>query len=269
MQEKLSKSNHSLEKAFQIIEAIAQNRGPMRLTEIAQAVGMPASTTLRMLITLVNLGYAFQNPKTQLYALSLKFTHIGAIVSEQHDVREIAHPYLLELSRTTNETVCLAIDVDMEVVYIDVIEGPNSILKVTQRIGKRAPMHSTGIGKLLLLDYSAEKLETLYRAKGLERFTEHTIASPEALGEELQKVRTLGYARDNMECELGATCVAAPIVRYDGRIIAGISVSTPVSRMAEADFERILPAVRATADAISDFFRFPLAPKKDAETTHG
>ena len=151
MTAKLSKLNQSVEKVLQIIEIMAHERQPMRLQDVAAGCGMPASTVLRMLNTLLVYGYVNQDPHSLRYSLSLKFAQIGSRVCEQVSLRDIVHPLLAELSRECREASCLAIEEDMEVVYTDVVDGPDSMLKIMQRIGKRAPMHSTGIGKLLLL----------------------------------------------------------------------------------------------------------------------
>ena len=181
MTAKLSKLNQSVEKVLQIIEIMAHERQPMRLQDVAAGCGMPASTVLRMLNTLLVYGYVNQDPHSLRYSLSLKFAQIGSRVCEQVSLRDIAHPLLAELSRECREASCLAIEEDMEVVYTDVVDGPDSMLKIMQRIGKRAPMHSTGIGKLLLLNYSEEQLDEYIAAKGLPALTPNTLVTKQAL----------------------------------------------------------------------------------------
>ena len=203
MTAKLSKLNQSVEKVLQIIEIMAHERQPMRLQDVAAGCGMPASTVLRMLNTLLVYGYVNQDPHSLRYSLSLKFAQIGSRVCEQVSLRDIVHPLLAELSRECREASCLAIEEDMEVVYTDVVDGPDSMLKIMQRIGKRAPMHSTGIGKLLLLNYSEEQLDEYIAAKGLPALTPNTLVTKQALAAKLEEIRGQGYALDDEECELG------------------------------------------------------------------
>ena len=251
MPAKLSKVNQSVEKVLQIIEVMTHEPGAMRLQDIAAKCDMPPSTTLRMLNTLLVYGYANQDPHTQRYSLSLKFAQIGSRVCEQVSLRDVAHPLLLELSQRCQEATCLAIEEDMEVVYIDVMDGPDHILKIMQRIGKRAPMHSTGVGKLLLLNYSNKQISKFIAAKGLPALTPNTLATREALVAKLEEIRAQGYAMDDEECELGARCVAAPIRDYTGRIIAGISVSGPVTHLSMERIEVLTPVVVETAAKLS------------------
>ncbi len=249
--EKLAKKNQSVEKVLQIIETMAQSREPLRLQDIALRVEMPASTTLRFLNTLMKCGYAHQDAVTLRYSLTLKFMYIGSLVSSQISIRDIAHPHLVELSKNCNESVCLAIEQDMEIVYIDVIDGPDGMLKITQRIGKLAPIHSTGIGKLMLLNYDLKQLDQMIAIKGLKALTPNTITSKEELLKELEKVNLQGYALDDEECELGARCLSVGIKDYTGKYVAGISVSGPTTRMTMEYIEEIKSIVIDTADKIS------------------
>lgn len=256
MEMKLSKLNQSIEKAIQIIEVLASNQQPMRLQDIAASCGMPASTVLRMLNTLLVHGYVNQDPQSLRYSLSLKLALIGSRVCAQVSLRDIAHPLLVELSMRCQESSCLAIEEDMEVVYTDVQDGPDSMLKIMQRIGKRAPMHSTGVGKLLLLNYSEEQLDHLIEVKGLPALTPNTLVTKQALMDKLAEIRAQDYALDDEECELGARCVAAPIRDYSGRIVAGISVSGPIHRFTMEHISEIVPQVKDIANQISKLMAY-------------
>ena len=82
--------------------------------------------------------------------------------------------------------------------YLDCIDNPNS--PTLQRIGKKAPLHATGSGKVLLAQYTDLQLKGYMENKGLTRYTEYTIVDPAALREELEKVRRQGFGMDEQEC---------------------------------------------------------------------
>lgn len=256
MPDKLTKLNQSVEKILQIIEIMAAGREPLRLQDIACKVDMPASTVLRLVNTLVSCGYANQDPITLKYSLSMKFALIGSLVSSQINIRNIAHPYLIELSKICKESVCLAIEQDMEVVYLDVIDGPDGMLKITQRIGKVAPLHSTAVGKIMMLNYDSEQINQVVVLKGLKALTPNTITDKEELIKEINKVKAQGYALDDEECELGARCIAAGIKDYSGKYIGGISVSGPITRMTMEQIDNIKHIVIDIAYAISELMAY-------------
>lgn len=251
MQEKKAISNRSVLKTFAIIEQMAQYRGSMRLQDIAAACDMPPSTTLRLLNTLERLGYIVQNPSDSQYQLTLKFNLISEGILSQIDMHALVHPYLIQLSKLCKESSCLAIERDMTVVYIDVVTGPDNMIKTMQYIGKFAPMHCTGVGKLMLTNYSEEKLTEYVSKKGLALYTPHTIGTIEQLTSELQTIKQNGYGIDDEECELGARCIAAPIRDYTNKIVACISVSGPTTRMNMKQLEYIKPIIIDIAAKIS------------------
>ena len=257
MPEKLSKLNQSVEKVIQIIETMYRQGTPMRLQDIARKTSMPASTALRMVNTLLVYGYMDQDPVTLRYSLSLKFARIGDAVSSRFNLGQTAHPLLVELSRRCGESCCFGIESLREVLYTDVVDGPDNMLCVMQRIGKRAPLHSTGIGKLLLLNYSREELHLLAEEKGLTRLTPNTLTTEEALAEQLELIRARGYALDDEECELGARCIAAPVRDHRGLVVGGVSISGPVTRLNHKRIDELIPVVEDTAAQLSRLMAYP------------
>ncbi|MDR0396040.1 MAG: IclR family transcriptional regulator [Oscillospiraceae bacterium] len=243
--------NQSVEKTLDIIEAMADEGRPMRLSDIAQRTDLPAATALRMLRTLMARRYVYQEPDTSLYSLTLGFTRIGSMISGKLRVRDAAHPILSALSRQCGESVCLAIEDDQEISYIDVFDGPDGMLKITQRIGKCAPMHCTGVGKALLSAKPPEAVERLIQRKGLAMFTPNTLTDADALAAELERIRESGFALDDEECELGARCVAAGVYDYQGICVAGISITGPSARMTTERIESFVPMLSEAAREIS------------------
>lgn len=250
--EKKALSNQSIVKAFSIIELLASRHEAMRLQDISAQSGIPASTALRLLNTLMRLNYVSQSTKSSQYRLTLKFSQISEAVTSRFDLRGLIHPYLISLSEASRESTCLAIEQDMTVVYIDVVTGPDSMIKTMQYIGKSAPMHCTGVGKLLLTDFSREKLDEYLQVKQLLPFTPNTITSREQLLLELADIVRKGYSIDDEECELGARCIAAPVRNYTGKIIACVSISGPTIRMNMKQVDRLKPIIVEIAAKISN-----------------
>lgn len=256
MPAKSVKKNLSIGKLFGIIEAMANNEGPMKLHEIASAVNQPPTTTLRFLATMMDYGYAFLNEETMQYCLTHKFCQIGDLVLNQFKIRDTARPYLEKLSAVFKESTSLAIEQNMEVVYIDVVEGPDHLLQTLQRIGKIAPMHCTGVGKCLLSQYETKKINEYFSNRKMQKITKKTIIDKESLVREIEKVKNQGYAIDDEECEIGVRCIAAPIRNYSGKVIAAISTSGPVHRMSKAKIEQMQHQLKDVSEQISNMLGF-------------
>lgn len=232
IKEKSTLKNKTVAKALDVIEYLASvNNEPMRLQDIADGLSMNVSTALRYLTALCERGYVQQDPNTLRYNLTFKICSIANKVSANIRLYDIALPIMKQIASTFDESVCLAIEQDMTVVYIGIVEGPDQMLRTMQRIGNRAPMHCTGVGKLLLLNYNEEEIDKMIEQKGLTVFTKNTISTKESLLKELITVRQNGYAYDNEECEIGARCIAVPIRDYTRKIIACISVTGPIFRL--------------------------------------
>ena len=116
------------------------------------------------------------------------------------------------------------------------------------------PLHCTGVGKTLMLNFSADKLDRYIREKGLIRLTENSIQDKGRLLEEIARVRDAGFAVDDEECETGVRCVAAPIKDCLGKVIASVSVTGPSSRLSDKRLEAVKKHVTAGALDISRHF---------------
>lgn len=250
--EKTTPANQSSEKLLTLIEVLSAQDRPIRLQDLAKLVNMNASTVLRFLTALQNKRYVSQTKDHGYYYMTHKLCAIANNITMQMDVRKFCTPYLRSISQIFEESANLSIEEDMQVVYIEVINGPHQMLSIRQRIGNIAPMHCTGVGKLMLLDYNDAKINLLISNHGMPRFTENTITTKEALLQELETIRKQGYAFDNEECEIGARCIAVPIRNFTGQIVAGLSVSGPSTRMTDSHIYKNLPFLLDAAAAVSE-----------------
>lgn len=226
----------SVKRAMMILECFTGPLKEMGITELANAMELSKSTLFGLVNTLLNEGYLEQNPENKKYRLGLKLFEMGSLVQRRMDIRQITRPYLEILSNRFCLTVHMAVYSSGEVVYIDKMDVPDAIIIYSQ-IGKRAPLHCTGIGKAILSYLPEAEIELLLQRKFLTKHTEHTIIEPEQLREELNRAHFSGFAVDNEEIEIGLRCVAAPIFDFQGRPIAALSISGAASQMTE---EKIL-----------------------------
>lgn len=254
--ENITPGNQSTAKAMAIIERLAQSQTPMRLRDIGQELGLNASTAARFLASLQSCGYVDQEPESQRYFLTYKICRVANLVSGRTSLQSITHPHLVALSGQFHEALCVSVEQDMTMVYIDVAASQDQTLLSIQRVGNVSPMHCTGNGKLLLLNYTPQKLDRLIATRGLRRYTENTIVTREGLVQELDAIRARGFAYDNEECEAGVRCVAYPIRDYTGSVVAGISVTGPVVRMTDTAIRAFQSRLEETAAHISHSLGF-------------
>ena len=145
-------SNQSTEKAFAVLELLSEAQGPMRLRDISTALGLNSSTALRFVNALQNCGYAAQDPDTQRYYLTFKICRVANQMRSHTELLPIVRPFMEALFQEIHEALCLAVEQDMCMLYLDVRMRQNQRLMNMQQVGNSSPLHSTGIGKLLLLN---------------------------------------------------------------------------------------------------------------------
>ena len=219
----------SLRKAIRVLEALTNKENGAGVTELSQEMNLPKSAVHKILSTFKSTGFVDQNLESKKYRLGLRIFELGNIVQSQLELRKIAHPYLYNLSKATNETTYLVVLEKRKIVYVDCVES-TARLRSHPVFGEMVPLHCTGVGKAIMAFLPEEEIEKIIREKRLERFTNNTIIDPEVLKRELEDVRKRKYAIDNMEHEEGIRCVGASIRNHMGEVFAAISVSGPAQR---------------------------------------
>ena len=244
----------TIRKAFAVVECL-EAHGPLRLTELANALGLDKATARRLLVSLEAAGYLRRDPETSRYALSLKFFQIGAAVLRGMELRKVAAPFLEELWRAVSEIANLAVLSHGVGLIVEKIGKPEP-LRLGVQVGEPFPLHSTGVGKVLLAHAAPEARRLLLAQGPLERFTPHTMTDPKRLEAALAEIRALGYAFDLEETTEGVRCVATPIRDYRGQVVAALSTSSHATRFTRKRMRDVTPLVVEAGLRISEKLGF-------------
>jgi IclR family KDG regulon transcriptional repressor len=219
----------ALESAFRVLEIMARTEGGVHVSELARTLQLPKATVFRILFTLQEIGYARKDPVTRSY-LSVR----GAAWVNHDEGREIlrrvSRSYMEKMLSRFEQTVNLAVLDRGQVLYTEILEGLRSI-RMAANVNTYAPVHATGVGKSMLAFLHPMEAEEMLKKRSLPKLTPKTITSTRAQLKAFKRIREQGYAIDNEEAETGARCVAAPIFNSQGRPVAAMSVSGPVSYM--------------------------------------
>lgn len=232
-------SVQSLERAFDLLEALGDG-GELGVTELANRTGLVPSTAHRLLHTLAKRGYVSRSSESGRYLLGYKVIEVASGLERRLErLRVVARPHLEAVQRSTGETVNLVVlDAD-RVVYVDQVEGSRHVRMFTT-VGTSAPAHTTGAGKAMMAGGPPDTLETLYGGREpLQKLTEHTLTSVQALEKDFERIRRRGYAVDNEEHEEGVGCVAVAVFDHTGRPSAAISLSGPSARVLGSNAARV------------------------------
>ena len=223
----------------------------LSLTAISRRLKLNKTTTFRLLATLENLGYLQRDEQTKLYRPSLEVLRLGFVVLNGLEVRQVAAPHLRRLVDEVEEAVNLVVLDNHEVVYIDRI-GSKHMVTIYRPVGSRLPVYCTSTGKALLAFLPSEQLQSVLASITWERYTDRTLATPEALKENLALVRGRGFADSYGELIPELCAVAAPIRQHNGEVVAAVNISVPTHRISyEKLIDELGPKVLDTARHVS------------------
>lgn len=247
----------SVTNALLLLEAFSLEKPELGVTELSLALGLGKSTVHRLLAALAARGYILKNPLTEKYYLGLKAFEVGSLVAVQRNIRDVSAPFLQRLMLASKETVHLGVLDGWEVVYIDKIES-NHTLRIHSRIGRRAPLHCTALGKALLAFQPDEELEQFLRRR-LKSYTPLTLTDPVRIRKELVEIKARGYALDNEEFEVGLKCIAAPLRDHTREVVASLGIASAAVRLPDGQVAPLAKLVLEIAAATSVTLGFQAA----------
>jgi len=221
----------SVLKVFNILQALGEQK-EIGVSELSQRLMMSKATTYRFLQTMKTLGYISQEGEADKYSLTLKLFELGSKSLEYVDLVSIADKEMREISEKTNEALHLGALDENAIIYVHKIDSGYN-LRMQSRIGRRNPLYSTAIGKMLLSCRDEEFVRHLLKDIEFVKHTDKTLENIDQLLSELEDVKKQHFAEDNEEQEPGLRCLAAPIYDRFGCIVAGLSISFPTIRFDE------------------------------------
>ncbi|MEM1330072.1 MAG: IclR family transcriptional regulator [Planctomycetota bacterium] len=204
----------SVNHAIDVLEFLSEN-GAATVTDIAKGTGLPRPTLYRLLRTLSSRRITRSDRKR--YLLTLRLHELGVRASGADLLQIRVQPILDHVADEVGLTAHFAVLDGDAAAYIAKRDVAGAI-QMTSRVGWRAPLHCTAVGKVLL---SAAGIP-----QGLEltRQTGNTITERGALAGEIERVRQQGFALDDEELLPGLRCVAVPL-REGASVIGAVSAS--------------------------------------------
>ena len=240
----------ALQRALDILDAFSLGTPELTVTRLAERVGLPKSTVIRLASILVDRRYLERAPDAESLRIGVRAFEIGSIYIQATSLEAEARPIMARLAGETGQTANLGILDRGDLVHI-AIEPPDRPLRYWATIGKREDAHYTGLGKVLLAALADDQLDQHLAERELARATDRTITDPGALRAELARVRRQGYAIDDEESNLGIRCVAAPVIDRSGAAAAAISISGSKAEFADSVMPRYIAAVVRAAGDVS------------------
>lgn len=225
------------ETTFTILETLNEAEG-MRLTDLANELGMAKSTVHRYLQTLLARKYLVKDGDT--YYPSLRFLDLGENVRNRKEGYQMAKIKVIELAEETDERAQFIVEEHGEAVYVHRSAGSHAV-HTDPGVGKRTHLHATSAGKAILSEWSTDRIHEFVDHHGLPGLTENTITDREVLLAEVEEIRERGYSINSQENIEGLCAIGVAVCHEPDEVLGALSVSGPRNRMSGEWFERELP----------------------------
>jgi DNA-binding IclR family transcriptional regulator len=248
-----------LERGLRILEALAEARRPLTVTELGRKLGLSRSSTFRLTYTLSQLGFIETSEGSKIFRLGPRVLNIGFAYLASQDLIELASADLEMLRNNTNISAHLAIRVEREVLYLCCVQSRSGFLS-NMNVGTRLPAYASPMGWLLLSDLSNRELAALFADQNFTPLTDRTPCDLQALSQRVAESVANGFVISRGIMESGGSSISAPVFDKHGLVVAAIDISGPDSAFDLPQLAgRYLDEVRSAAMRIS--MRFGYSPR--------
>ena len=250
-----NKSTYSVQtvgKAFDLLEALADDSSAATLPILAERLGLSRNKVFRLLATLEDRGLVQKESGSGVYRLGLSSVALAQRLISSASIIRHAHPVMEELARKHDEAVYLTVLLGDEVLFLDMVDCLQNV-KTAPMVGKRFPFLTNAAGKVLKSLESQDLLEKLFNRRGKRK----DIPELEALGNEMNAIREKGVAVEQGGLGEGVVSVAVSIRDYAGKVVGALAMMGPSFRMLTDRVENeIIPSLKEGAEVLSMKFGY-------------
>lgn len=250
----------AIDRCLTILEALAGEREPIELTDLANRLGMPASAVHRTLTTLVSRGWVLQHSGTQRYALSLRMSTLAFRNLDVRAVPDVVQSVLDKLARETREYCRLAIVEGEDLVWVARAQGAVTGLRYDPEMGQEIVLHATANGKAWLSTLPESEALRIVCGRGFgarRPLGPNSATNVDEFRARLVETRERGYGTSIEEAEAGTGAVAVPFfngVGPDAPVAGTMSVAGPLVRITPERYEELAAALKKAAVEVAEIW---------------
>jgi DNA-binding IclR family transcriptional regulator len=224
-----------LERGLRILAEFSAREPILGAPELSKRIGIPRTTTFRLLQTLESLGFLERVNDDRNFRLGVAVLRLGFEYLSSLELTDFAAPILERLRDATGLNAHLLIRDQRDVVFVAKAQSHDAMFSsVRVHVGTRFPAHATTHGHVLMSDLGSPQLRMLYPEKRLEQFTDRTPGTVSELEERVRVCASQGYGSSEGAFERGISVVTAPVRERSGSIVAAVTVTVPRSEFGTA-----------------------------------
>ncbi|RMF44945.1 MAG: IclR family transcriptional regulator [Deltaproteobacteria bacterium] len=223
-----SYSIQSVENALDVLEALSEEEGEVRISRLSQRLGMNKTSVFRLMATFESRGYVERDDGSSKYRLGLSAYEVAQKLLSRMDLLRKARPVMEKLVRETREAVYLTVSRGGDVLFFDMIDTTHQV-KIVSLVGRRYPLADTAAGRIqLAFDPEAD-----------------VDSNPE-----LARIHALGHCLDTGTLGDGVTSLAVPLLARGGRVVGSLCLVAPDFRISSELVDQTLVPRLAEAGSI-------------------
>lgn len=239
-----------LRRAVLVLDVLAAMDRPESVREIAARAGLSKSAAQRLLMDLVSVELASQDPGSRRYTLGPRALALGVAYQRRLDARTAAMPHMERLCADLAETVGLSVGLAETLLHVDQVESQQT-LHARFDVGRPLPLWSGAPARVLLACRSEAEIERIVRDREAAELAPANPPSPEDLVRTVHAVRRAGHARAFEETLPGVNTLSVPVLGAAGDLAAVLSVTAPTARLSADRMDDVLPQVIRSALLVS------------------
>jgi DNA-binding IclR family transcriptional regulator len=216
-------------KALDLFDCF-QNNPALTLKEMVALTRMTRGRATRLAGTLESRGYLLYDPESRQFRLGPKLLTLGKVFEVHNTMIFLSRPVLKALVRATGEVASLYVMDGLERVALAREKGTHEV-SFSVREGQRMQLYAGAAGKALLA-FAPPELQRRVMVRGsLKALTSKTITAPRPLRQELERIRSSGYAVSEGERVADVWSAAAPVFDHTQSVCAAIGITGPSYRI--------------------------------------
>lgn len=241
-----------VEKSIAVVDLLARTKGRLTQTQIANLTGFNKSSTHRILSILMGQELVQFDERDRSYGVGTRLIGWARAAWEKLDISLLEDQDLVELSEATGMNVAVGVLSESTVTFIRTrIPHP---YRLAVKTGGQSELHNTAAGKLFLAHMTDEQREAYFTQAELEKFTETTLTTRAELEKDMEQTRARGYAISDREEFLQVSGIAAPILDFDQRLVAAVSLWIPLRHASMEDLLSQAPKLLEMTGKVSARF---------------
>ena len=234
-------------RALEILEFFADCRQPSTLSEVAQALGYPLSSTSALLTTLRDLGYLAHDPENRTFMPTLRTALLGIWVNNLFLNDGNILKMMYRLRDRTRDTVVLGAQSGLHVQYIHVVRSLVRRSSPYVMVGRLRPLLRSAVGHAILsLKPDEEILAITRRINAAERDPANWVR-PSELMKWIARCRREGYGYTEGLTTPGSGIVAVLLAAPAHQPPIALGIGAPIARLRKQK-QTYLAALRSVVE---------------------